>query len=52
MINSRLFYFWLTFTAEEVLRGVPGSVVADEGCVGAKRGVDAVREAADALLSQ
>lgn len=43
--------FWLTFIAEEIRPGAPGSVVADEGCIGAVGGVNTVREAADALLS-
>lgn len=42
----------LTFAAKEVLLGAPGSVVTDEGLAGAVRGVDAVAEAADALLPQ
>lgn len=42
----------LTFAGEEVGPGAPGSVVAEKGCVGAEGGVDAVREAADALLPQ
>lgn len=47
-----LFCLWLTFAAEEVRPGAPGPVVANEGCVGAVGGVDAVHEAADTLLSQ
>lgn len=50
--DAALFCFWLTFVAEEVRPGAPGPVVADEGRVGAVRRVDAVREAADALLPQ
>ena len=46
------FFFRLTFTAEEVHPGAPRSVIADEGSVGAVGGVDAVCEAADALLPQ
>ena len=45
-------FFRLTFTAEEVHPGAPRSVIADEGSVGAVGGVDAVCEAADALLPQ
>ena len=44
--------FQLTFTAEEVIPGAPGSVVTDEGGVGAVGGVDAVCKIPDALLSQ
>lgn len=42
----------LTFAAEEILRGAPGSVVTDERLGGAVRGVDAVLEAPHALLPQ
>lgn len=42
----------LTFAAEEILPGAPAPVVADERLGGAVRGVDAVPEAADALLPQ
>lgn len=51
-VKCFLFYLWLTFTAQEVRPGAPGPVVADEGCIGAVGGVDAVREAADTLLPQ
>lgn len=47
-----VFCFWLTFAAEEVLPGAPGSVIADEGIVGTVGRVDAVCKAADTLLSQ
>lgn len=42
----------LTFAAEEILLGAPGSVVTEERLGGAVRGVDAVPEAPDALLPQ
>ncbi len=51
-LNTHLLCFTLTFIAEKVRPGAPGPVVANEGCVGAVRGVNAVREAADTLLSQ
>lgn len=52
-LNTCIFFcFWLTFIAEEVCPGAPGPVVADKGCIGTVGGVDAVRETADALLSQ
>lgn len=41
-----------TFAAEELLLGAPGPVVTHEGVGGAVRGVDAVAQAADALLPQ
>lgn len=44
--------FWLTFAAEEVRPGAPGSVVADERCIVAVGRVHAVCQTADALLSQ
>lgn len=42
----------LTFAAEEILLGAPGSVVTEKRLGGAVRGVDAVPEAPDALLPQ
>lgn len=42
----------LTFAAEEILPGAPGSVVTEERLGGAVRGVDAVPEAPHALLPQ
>lgn len=47
-----IFCFGLTLAAEEVLRGAPGSVIAEEGFIGVVGRVDAVSETADTLLSQ
>lgn len=44
--------FQLTFTAEKVCSGAPGSVVAHEGSAEAAGGVNAVRKTAYTFLTQ
>lgn len=47
-----LYMFQLTFTAEKVCSGAPGSVVTHEGSAEAAGGVNAVRKTAYAFLTQ